>query len=230
MNAFDPSIFHGSPISSSSASVGRMSTVSTFAVATRPSRWPGRLMRRGTDAMSAKVVGLGVRDRSPGRRLIPWSAVTTTTASSYRPPANRARVIVRLAEPETQTRRTWCSSSRSTGRTCCPWSGPAAGFPAAVAGRRGVDLRPGLDPRRSPCSASGAGRCVAGASAAARGTGVRADHAASRGWWSRRGFRIGGRDRKAAGRTSRMAGSVPASAEIGVRPSARWRASRRGRR
>ena len=40
---------------------------------------------------------------------------------------------------------------------------PAAGFLAAPRRSQragGVDLRPGLDPRRSPCAGSGAGRCV----------------------------------------------------------------------
>ena len=55
---------------------------STFDSLTRPARCPGVLMSSGIAAMSTNEPRRGRRNGTPGRKEPPWSAVTTTTASS----------------------------------------------------------------------------------------------------------------------------------------------------
>ena len=63
---FNPSASHGGLTPSSAASVGTMSIDSMLAVTILPLRWPDRLMKRGTDAMSAKDAAVGcLNERRP---------------------------------------------------------------------------------------------------------------------------------------------------------------------
>ena len=77
---------HGIVIPSTSAIVGRMSSVVTCRESTTwPSDCPGYLTNSGVKPSSARFSCVGRRRRSPPRKLIPWSGVTITSALSQSP-------------------------------------------------------------------------------------------------------------------------------------------------
>ena len=78
-----PSTDQGRSAPTTSATVGTMSRVSASRSSTTPARWPGYFTNSGTHRTSAALPSLTPRSDCSSVKLMPWSAVTTTRASSH---------------------------------------------------------------------------------------------------------------------------------------------------